>query len=551
MFHDSVDYSYKENKEVFIVSYIVLARKYRPQAFGEVYSQEHIVRIFKNAIESDRLGQAYLFTGSRGVGKTSVARILAKSINCELALSINPCNKCDNCIDITASVSPDVIEIDGASNTGVDDVRLLQKELLYATSQSRYKIIIIDEVHMLSKNAFNALLKTLEEPPTKVIFIFATTEPHKVLPTIISRCQRFDFKRIPADMIVKRLKDIAEIENIKTEDEALYLIAKKAEGGMRDALSLMDQVISFGLDVITAKDVQQIFGLIDFDVFNNFMVNIADNNPSALIKTYMQMADNGIDIQEFINNFLEYLRQFLFIKLNLASLEISKGQLASMQDLVKRFNEDEIIYMINYLIETKNNLRLSASPEILAELTFVKLAKISEMKSLKTILDTITANKLTYHEVPAPSLELGARSLEIVAQTAGFAPAPISQLPSPTTSLTIDTIMNNLNNIITIFRDEHTISANFFENAKVKNVHKNHIYFILNSEMALKKLNVEKHLYEKIFSKYFDVNVLLSFEYVLEIANKPIKNATLQNIQKESPGLAKFIEMTDAMISQN
>jgi len=533
------------------MSYVVLARKYRPQSFSDVYSQEHIVRIFKNAIESDRLGQAYLFTGSRGVGKTSVARILAKSINCEQALSISPCNKCANCLDITQSVSPDVIEIDGASNTGVDDVRLLQKELLYATSQSRYKIIIIDEVHMLSKNAFNALLKTLEEPPDKVLFIFATTEPHKVLPTIISRCQRFDFKKIPVDMIVKRLKEISQIEKVNIEEEALYLIAKKADGGMRDALSLMDQVISYGLELITSKDVHQIFGLIDFDVYNAFMSSIANKNPSEVIQLFLKMSDNGIDIQEFINNYLEYLRQFLFVKLGIVPAEISKALLAAMQELVKDFTEDEIIYILNYLIEAKNNLRTSASPEVLAELTFIKLAKISEMKSLKAILDTIATNKLTYSEIPAPK----AAESAVIEQS--FPPTPISDDKNTVekeqlySNLTEDILTLHWDKLISQIKEEYPVSANYFSAAKLKNIHNNHIYFILSSEVAYKKLTLEKDKHEDIFSKHFHMRVLLSFEYVQEAAPKPTKNVTFEEIQKESPALAKFIELTDSRIRQD
>ena len=376
------------------MSYVVLARKYRPQSFSEIYSQEHIVRIFKNSIESNRIGQAYLFTGARGVGKTSVARILAKSLNCSEALSINPCNKCPNCKDITDSISPDVIEIDGASNTGVDDVRELQKELLYTTTNSRYKIIIIDEVHMLSKNAFNALLKTLEEPAANVIFIFATTEPHKVLPTIVSRCQRLDFKKIPVHMIVKRLREVANIENIIIDDEALYPIAKKADGGMRDALSLMDQVISYGLNHITVKLVENIFGFVGYEVINLLMKSISSSNPKEMLKCFLNIIDQGVDIQEFINEFLEYLRQFLYIKLNIDQEGISENILVFMKDLCNEFTEDEILYIINYLVETKNNLRTSSTPEILAELSFIKIAKISEMKSLKSILESLSFNKL-------------------------------------------------------------------------------------------------------------------------------------------------------------
>jgi DNA polymerase-3 subunit gamma/tau len=377
------------------MSYVVLARKYRPQTFAEVYAQDHIVRIFKHAIELDRVGQAYLFTGSRGVGKTSVARILAKSLNCMNGKSINPCNTCANCLDITNGVSADVSEIDGASNTGVDDIRNLQHNLQYHTSQSLYRIVIIDEVHMLSKNAFNALLKTLEEPPPNVVFIFATTEPHKMLATIISRCQRFDFKKIPTEPMVKRLKEIAFAENINFEDTALYLIAKMADGGMRDALSLMDQVVSYGLQQITYDDVQSIFGLVDIDVFNSFMSAIADKNPGEILNLYTKTSEQGLDTPEFINNFLEYLRKFVYIKMNIDQPDISRTQKQIMENLSEKFTEDEILYIMNFLIETKNNLRTTSSPDVLAELAFIKIAKISEMKSLKSILETLSQNPLS------------------------------------------------------------------------------------------------------------------------------------------------------------
>jgi len=371
------------------MSYTVLARKYRPQSFSEVYAQKHIVQIFKNAIETDRIGQAYLFTGSRGVGKTSVARILAKSLNCEKGQTISPCGVCANCQDITNGVSPDVVEIDGASNTGVDDVRELQKELLYASSHSRYKIIIIDEVHMLSKNAFNALLKTLEEPPSKVIFIFATTEPHKVLPTIISRCQRFDFLRIPLDALVDRLKELMAIEKINVESEALYLIAKKADGSMRDALSIMDQVISYGMETITYDEVKQIFGMVGYDAFHSFMRAILSKDSTEMLNLYQNISSQCNDIQEIINNFLEYLRQCIYIKLGNTPPDISKTSLETIQQLVADFSEDELLYILNTLIETKDNLRTSSTPEILAELTFLKIAHIAEMKSLKETLENI------------------------------------------------------------------------------------------------------------------------------------------------------------------
>jgi DNA polymerase-3 subunit gamma/tau len=534
------------------MSYVVLARKYRPQTFNDVYAQDHIVRIFKNAIENDRIGQAYLFTGSRGVGKTSVARILAKSLNCEVAKSINPCNKCSNCIDITQSISPDVVEIDGASNTGVDDIRELQKELFYSTSQSRYKIIIIDEVHMLSKNAFNALLKTLEEPPDKVLFIFATTEPHKVLPTIVSRCQRFDFKRIPVDAIVNRLKEISTLEKINVEEEALYVIARKADGGMRDALSLMDQVISYGMDLITVEQVQKIFGLIDTDVFNTFMQSIADHNPAVILQNYFQILDKGVDIHEFINNYLEYLRQFLFVKMNLIPADISKNMLKSIQTLCPKFNEDEIIYIMNYLIETKNNLRTSSSPEILAELTFVKLARISEMKSVKKILDTISSGTLTFTEIPKPihnpeqlqAIQKHSNALQKKIINEQIQPEPeISEL-------TIDILKDNWPKITNKLKEIYPVSVTFLETAEIEKVHNNHIYINLKSETGFKKLQAEKDVFEDFLSKHFRLRIMITFTFIPEEKQQYYKNPGLQDIKKESPNLAEFIEMTDSLIRQ-
>lgn len=535
------------------MSYVVLARKYRPQTFNDVYAQDHIVRIFKNAIENDRIGQAYLFTGSRGVGKTSVARILAKSLNCEIAKSINPCNKCSNCVDITQSISPDVVEIDGASNTGVDDIRELQKELFYSTSQSRYKIIIIDEVHMLSKNAFNALLKTLEEPPEKVLFVFATTEPHKVLPTIVSRCQRFDFKKIPVEAIVERLKEICTLENIKSEDEALYVIAKKADGGMRDALSLMDQVISYGMEIITVEQVQKIFGLIDIDIFNSFMQNISEHNPSLILNNYLKIIEQGIDIQEFINNFLEYLRQFLFIKLNIIPSDLSKNMISAMQKLCQCFSEDEILYIINYLIETKNNLRTSSAPEILSELTFVKLARISEMKSMKKILESISKGSLSFTEIPSPKPSV--EQIQMIQQHSNAMQEKIINeqvIPQPEISeLTPELLSQHWNSLIINLKKNFPVSGTFFESANIVKVEHNHIYFKINTEVGYKKLISEKDVFEDYFSKHFRLRILISFEYTPEKKESFLRNPNLQDIKKESPNLAKFIEITDSIIRQD
>jgi len=249
------------------MAYISFARKYRPQTFDEIIGQEHTCRTLKNAIKSGRVSHAYLFTGSRGIGKTSTARILAKALNCQNPTNYNPCNRCQNCIEITEGRSLDVSEIDGASNRGIDQIRDLRENVKYPPANSRYRIFIIDEVHMLTKEAFNALLKTLEEPPPHVVFIFATTEPMKVPPTILSRCQRFDFHRIPVLKIVEQLKKIANSEKVNVSDDILLLIAKKADGSLRDAESLFDQVVAFSEESPKIDEVQKLLGIIDSSYF--------------------------------------------------------------------------------------------------------------------------------------------------------------------------------------------------------------------------------------------------------------------------------------------
>src|SRR6056297_976305 len=275
------------------MTYLVFARKYRPQNFKQLIAQNHITDTLENAIKSDRIAQAFLFTGPRGVGKTSMARILSKALNCKDGPTTQPCNECENCLEITNSNSADVIEIDGASNTGVDDVRRIQNELLYPPQKSQFKIYIIDEVHMLSKNAFNALLKTLEEPPKNVKFIFATTEPHKLPPTITSRCQRYDFHRIPIKKITQRIEYITDKENITIEDQAVFLLAKKADGSLRDALSLLDQIVSIDKAKITKNDVLDTFGIVDINIYHTLVKNIINNDNKNLLENLHSVIAEG------------------------------------------------------------------------------------------------------------------------------------------------------------------------------------------------------------------------------------------------------------------
>jgi len=290
------------------LSYLVLARKWRPQRFEDVIGQEHVVRTLKNSIDSERLAHAYLFTGVRGVGKTSVARILAKALNCEKGPTAVPCNECSHCREITAGNAVDVLEIDGASNTGVDDVRELRENVRYLPQSSRYKVYIIDEVHMLSVAAFNALLKTLEEPPAHVVFIFATTEAHKIPTTILSRCQRFDFRRIARAEIIKGLEDVCRREEYAIDSSDLALIAREAEGSMRDALSLLDQVVSFAGGEVPRGEVARALGIVDRTWISRIIASVMDGDAGAALDIVGRAFDRGYNMRELLRELVAYVR---------------------------------------------------------------------------------------------------------------------------------------------------------------------------------------------------------------------------------------------------
>ena len=547
------------------MSYLVLARKYRPQTFDEVYAQDHITRILKNTIELNKTAQAYLFTGTRGVGKTSLARIFSKSLNClENSTTATPCNKCQNCIEITQGISTDVVEIDGASNTGVDDIRDLQRELMYSASNSQYKIYIIDEVHMLSKNAFNALLKTLEEPPENVIFIFATTEPHKVLPTIISRCQRYDFKRIPINAIVKRLDELCTKEQITISEDALFVIAKKADGSMRDALSLMDQVIAYGKTEITAEDVLDIFGIVSTDIFLNTMKLINKKNSKDIIRLLHQILETGNDLQEFINGLLNFIRNILLFKIGLEVSEIPKSMHSEIKDLSKVFSENDLLYLISLLIKAKTDIKMSNDPVLLAEMTFVKLTKLDEMRSIEELLKQVpTAQPETQHnfqrsekKIPAkenPATNKAAENkvhekTEIVKTK--IQKEVISEKPN-ISQLSINLFKKDRDVILKKIQKAKPFAFSYLKNAKIESVTNNFVHYSVQTELALKQMNAAKDIIKKIIDEHFNLNVKIDFKLVKPEKKKDdvIHNPSLADIKKVSPDIANFIEVTDSILA--
>ena len=371
------------------MSYLVLARKWRPQLFEDVVGQKHVTKTLQNAIIGNRVPHALLFTGTKGVGKTSVARILAKALNCQDGPTPAPCNQCQLCKDISAGVSIDVLEIDGASNTGVDDVRELRENVRYLPSKGSHKVYIIDEVHMLSNSAFNALLKTLEEPPEHVVFIFATTEPHKIPPTILSRCQRYDFKRIPTRDILAHLKLIVSDEKVQISDKGLALIAREAEGSMRDAQSILDQAISFAGKDISYDEIVEILGIIDRKLFYETSLSIIEKKPQRCLDIIEDVYNYGYDIKEFYKGLLEQFRNLVVAKVTENPSRLIDLPDSEIEDLATQgalVGTDEIQYLFRILTNSEEEIIRSSNPRLVMEMTLVRMAHTRPLLSIDDIL---------------------------------------------------------------------------------------------------------------------------------------------------------------------
>lgn len=533
------------------MSYIVLARKYRPQIFSEVYSQEHITQIMSNAIKTHRIAHAYLFTGPRGVGKTSMARILAKSLNCLEGSSDQPCGKCHNCIEIAVGTSTDVIEIDGASNTGVDNVRDLQKELLYAPVDAAYKIYIIDEVHMLSKGAFNALLKTLEEPPDNVLFIFATTEPQKVPSTIISRCQRFDFRRIPVEDIVTNLKSIAVAERLDVDDESLYLIARKSDGGMRDALSLLDQVISFADGPIRIALVQEVFSELPLNMHANIMAAILNHEPVQIINLFNEIMNQGIDAVEFLNSFLEFMRLLLMTKIGTQPQGLIKDDLEVLIKLSEPVSENTLLYIMSMLIQLKLDVKISSHPSIMIEVALIKLTKMDDMEEIATLISKLSGPGTAFQPAVINQGKTEETQVKKVISKEAI-PEPTVELEyvpiTKVKELTKEFVLQNWDTFVAKIRTSKKMLALYLKKENISNVSSNVIFMDFDSVVPYNMINDAKQLLNEQLSSFFDLSVKLITKIVQTEKLVSSKTPTLQEIQKTSPMLAKLIESTNAMI---
>ena len=375
------------------MSYTALYRKFRPETFADVKGQEHIVTTLQNQIKANRIGHAYLFTGTRGTGKTTVAKILARAVNCENPAEDGPCGECRICRAIASGSSMNVIEIDAASNNGVDNIREIVEEVSYSPAEGRYKVYIIDEVHMLSIGAFNALLKTLEEPPSYVIFILATTEVHKLPITILSRCQRYDFKRISIDTITGRMQELIDAEQVQVEEKALRYIAKTADGSMRDALSLLDQCIAFHLgQELTYDKVLDVLGAVDTEVFSRLLRCVLERDVTGCVKLLEEIVMQGRELVQFVTDFTWYLRNLMLVQSsdNLEDvIDMSSDNLARLKEEAQILETDRIVRYIRIFSELSGQIRYASQKRILVEIALIKLCRPDMEADRDSLLDRI------------------------------------------------------------------------------------------------------------------------------------------------------------------
>lgn len=377
------------------MSYTALYRKFRPDCFEDVKGQEHIVTTLRNQIKAERVGHAYLFCGTRGTGKTTIAKIFAKAVNCESPVDGSPCGECASCRAIAAGASMNVIEIDAASNNGVDNIREIVDEVAYSPAEGKYKVYIIDEVHMLSIGAFNALLKTLEEPPYYVIFILATTEVHKIPITILSRCQRYDFRRITIDTITARLRELMETEQIRVEEKALRYVAKTADGSMRDALSLLDQCIAFHFgQELTYDKVLDVLGAVDTEVFGRLLRYVLDRDVSGCIGLLEEIVMQGRELGQFVTDFTWYLRNLLLVKSSddiEDVIDVSSDNLARLREEAGMVETDAVMRYIRIFSELSGQIRYAAQKRILIEIALIKLCRPDMEKDYESVLERVRA----------------------------------------------------------------------------------------------------------------------------------------------------------------
>lgn len=498
------------------MSYIVFARKYRPQTFDEIIGQPHITTTLKNAILKDRVAHAYIFAGPRGVGKTTTARILAKALNCQAGPSPEPCNSCASCNEITQGSSLDILEIDGASNRGIDEIRNLKENVKFAPSKANLKVYIIDEVHMLTPEAFNALLKILEEPPPHVKFIFATTQAHKVPPTILSRCQRFDFKRLSTKEILTNLKGIAEKEKLAANDEALVLIAKYSDGSMRDGQVILDQMISFAQGHVDVKDIVKVLGIVDEDILFGLSTAIKEKDPVSAIKIIDALINEGKDVSQVVFGLIEHFRNICMIKMSEGSnslIDIGPDKIKRYEEESQKYTIEEILYIIYTFINTIDFIKRANLARVPLEVAMIKLTRIEPIMSLAEAIGKID---------------------NLEAKIKEEKPEPQSEAPKPHVGLNtaeLNGVLDSWNSVINCIKAKKISVASYLEEGYPMNLESDTLSVGLPKELQFHKEMLElpenRRLIEEAMREALKLDLKVTFTLVEPVT---MRGRVLNNI---------------------
>ncbi|NIM17016.1 MAG: DNA polymerase III subunit gamma/tau [Candidatus Aminicenantes bacterium] len=497
--------------------YLALARKYRPQKFVDLIGQPHVTKTLQNAISMDKLYSSLIFSGMKGVGKTSAARILSKALNCENGPAIEPCNQCPICIEITEDKSPDYIEIDGASNNGVEEVRSLKEKVRYKPIKNRFRVVVIDEVHMLSTSAWNALLKTIEEPPPHTYFIMATTGFHKIPATIVSRCQHFEFKRIPQEVVAKVLKDICSKENIKINDYSLYLLAKASEGSLRDAKKILDQAIALSSGEVQDKDVIDILGVIEEEIFITLTKNVLTKNRKAIIQQINELAERGMDLRFFYNEYLKFFRDLMVLK----SLEESQKlhnlnpeNIPVIKEMLTNIREIELLRYFNAAKDLEQTIRNTENPRIILEYLFLKLSYFPSLMSIEDLIHKTKTNTRTKStELPGMNVNRS-EGLVNISVSSGL-PADGEEVP-PVSNERVDLKDPNLRTVLieTVEKDNSRLASNLGSSSFALKDNTLFIEFPGNMEFAYKNTIDQIDYLKEVISRIMkqEVKVVITMD---------------------------------------
>ena len=523
------------------MSYLVFARKWRPQNFDEVIGQEHIATTLKNAISLERVAHAYLFSGPRGIGKTSTARILAKALNCEKGPRPNPCNACEACHEISEGRSLDVMEIDGASNRGIEQIRQLRENVKFSPAKSRFKVYIIDEVHQITTDGFNALLKTLEEPPAHVKFIFATTQAYKVLPTILSRCQRFDFKPLSSFSIIDKLKRIVKEEKLDVTEEALAYIARSSAGSMRDAESILDQLASFCQGKVKLETVTQVLGMVDLEAFREISQKIIERKTPEALALIEKIINEGKDLSRFVAGLMEHFRNILITKI------VSENNVHNLIDLpgehIVRISEqgrslslEDIFYIFNVLVRAQENLRRALSSRLILEMAIVRLTQRENLASLEEILARLTKIEQNLGKAKIPENPV---KLEAPQNPCESLPAETSEVTkenlASSTELAPKGLNENWSDLLEAIRQEKMFVASFLELGQILGLEDKILTIGFPEKHNFHKENLEqpenKRLIEAKAKEVFGHDLKIKFILDKNLQEQPKKEFTEPIIQ--------------------